>query len=128
MAGPLPKARTVLKADAAFRAVLGLVLLAGAPLVLEGAAVFAQAAGALLVGWAVALKGAVATGAPAVRLVAGGNAVASLLGVVVVFSWMPAAGAAGGFAATAPAAVVALALLVFGVFSALYWGRLKGVK
>lgn len=128
MAGPLPKARHVLKADAAFRAVLGLVLVAAAPFVLSGPAVFAQAAGVLLLGWAVVLRGAVAAGAPAVRLVAAGNAVASLAGVAVIFGWLSSVDKGVGFAATAPAAAVALALLVSGVFSALYWGRLKNAK
>lgn len=125
MAGPLPKARHVLKADAVFRMVLGGALVIGAPFALSGPAVFPQGAGALLLGWAVVLRGAVAAGAPTVRLVAAGNAVASLLGAVMIFGWMATAGEGARFLATAPAAVVALALLVFGVLSALYWGRLK---
>lgn len=116
----------MLKADALFRGVLGLALLAGAPVVLSSPAVFAQATGVLLLGWAVVLRGAVAAGPATVRLVAAGNAVASLLGVVTIFGWLSTAGQGVGFAVTAPAAVVAMALLVFGVFSALYWGRLRG--
>lgn len=50
MAGPLPKARYVLKADAVFRAVLGLLLVVGAPAVLTGSVLFAQTAGVLLLG------------------------------------------------------------------------------
>lgn len=128
MAGPLPKARYVLKADAVFRAVLGLLLVVGAPAVLTGSVLFAQTAGVLLLGWALVLRGVVDAGSSAVRLVTGANAVASLAGMIVIFGWLSSSGEDVGFIATLPGAGVALALLVFGVFSALYWGRLRATK
>lgn len=124
--GGLPKARHVLKADAAFRAVVGLGLLAGPLYAGPGVAGLAtQGAGVLALGWAVVLATIVAAGAPATRVVVGGNALASLGGVAVVVGWMGSDTLGGGFVASGLLAVLALGLLGFGVMSGLYWGRLR---
>lgn len=124
MAGGLPKARHVLKLDAAFRAVLGAGLLT-APLWLAPPALFAQGAGVLLLAWAVVLVTAVPAGAPATRVVVAGNAAGSLGLVALIVAWLGSGSLSGGFLASGLLAVAALGLLGFGVMSALYWGRLR---
>lgn len=129
--GGLPKARTILKADAAVSALLAVLLLLSptgilALLDLPAPALWAPLAGVLTGAFAVALAAAPAAGPPAARVVCGAAAVANLGSAAVIVAGLGSGTLGTGFLGAALLGLLAVVRLGFGALEAVYWGRLKG--
>lgn len=131
--GGLPKARVILKADAALSAALGLLLLlapAGMLAALDLPApvpgLWTHLCGVMLLGFAVALAQAAPAGPAAARVVCGAAAVVNLASVAVIFAALGSETLGIGFLGAGLLALLAVVRLGFGALEAVYWGRLKG--
>lgn len=138
--GGLPKARIILRADAALSALLAALLLLSPtgllalldlpdpthPAAAPGAWLWAQIAGLTTGAFAVALATAPAAGPPAARVVCGAAAVANLGSAALIVAALGSGTLGTGFAGAALLALVAVARLGFGTLEAIYWGRLRG--